>query len=220
MAHTLPRALALLALLLPCAARAAALPIDSLFATLPREALPLLDRTARLDLLDLYDSGLQATAENIYGGQTVMTAKTATHIALRTSESGTWTLDAVPALGDTLAVCVSSVKAGGVSSRVSVYTRHWRPVKTALPHMEPKSFFTASPTLTPDSLLQTQLALDACPLRAEWDTESATLRVSVSTDGLTSSWRAAAAACLRERRFSLKSGHFTEVESTPPAQRK
>lgn len=43
--------------------------LDIYFVNAPKSVLPLLDRTARLDLMDLYASGLPAKAENLYGGQ-------------------------------------------------------------------------------------------------------------------------------------------------------
>lgn len=201
-------------LLITVSHRAEATTADSLFARMPREALPLLDKTAKLDLLDLFNSGLKAAAENIYGGQTEMKEKTATHILLRTSESGIWTMDAVPAQGDTLIVCVQSLKAGGVGSRVQVYTRDWSPLSASMPRTEAKKFITASPALTADRMLQMQRVLSACPLEAVWDAKAEVLKVRPSTAGLTKDERRDAKGCLLEKHYALKGTRFVETATT------
>lgn len=203
--------LAVLLLLPAVSQHAEATTADSLFAHMPREVLPLLDKTAKLDLLDLFNSGLKAAAENIYGGQTEMKEKTATHILLRTSESGTWAMDAVAAQGDTLIVCVQSLKAGGVGSRVQVYTRDWRPLPTSLPRLKAKDFVTLSPALSADRMLQMQRVLSACPIEATWDAETETLRVRPSTEGLTEDERRDAKGCLTEKHYALKGTRFVET---------
>ncbi len=201
-------------LLLTASHSAEATTADSLFARMPREVLPLLDKTAKLDLLDLFNSGLKAAAENIYGGQTEMKEKTATHILLRTSESGIWTMDAVLAQGDTLIVCVQSLKAGGVGSRVQVYTQGWRPLPASLPRTEARKFVTASPTLTADRMLQMQRVLSACPLEAVWDAKAEALKVRPSTAGLTKDERRDAKGCLLEKHYALKGSRFVETATT------
>lgn len=104
--------------------------IDSLFASVPRSVLPLLDHTAKLDLLDLYNNKLTARAENVYGGQTTLIKKTQDYLRLQLTESSTWEMKIVPQnMRDTFLVCIHSVDALGVSSNISVYHTNWQTAK-------------------------------------------------------------------------------------------
>ena len=76
--------------------------LDIYFVNAPKSVLPLLDRTARLDLMDLYASGLPAKAENLYGGQSELLKKTSDYLMLKTSDAGTWQLKVLTAGHDTL----------------------------------------------------------------------------------------------------------------------
>ena len=57
---------------------------------MPQRVLPILDKTARLDMIDLYNNNLTAKAENIYGGQAEMLRKTDDFISIKCTESSNW----------------------------------------------------------------------------------------------------------------------------------
>ena len=61
--------------------------IDAYFAKMPQTVLPLLDKTARLDLLDLYNSHLTPKVENVYGGQSALLSKTDDYIQIRCTDA-------------------------------------------------------------------------------------------------------------------------------------
>lgn len=62
------------------------LSLATLFVAAPIELFPLLDRNARLDLVDYYEAGQTARVENRLGGTTEMTALSDTLLALRMTE--------------------------------------------------------------------------------------------------------------------------------------
>ena len=99
----------------------------------PREVLPLLGVTERLDLLDLYGHGMSAKAENSLGGQSELLEKTENRLKLKTSEAGTWEMRLFRLEADSLILVIHSVKAIGVQSEVSAYRTNWTPAFVQLP---------------------------------------------------------------------------------------
>ena len=70
--------------------------IDSLFLLLPMSELPLLDRSARLDMLDYYAASLPARATNALGGESVLTAKTDSTLSIHLTDVSDWHLTVLP----------------------------------------------------------------------------------------------------------------------------
>lgn len=70
--------------------------IDSLFLLLPMSELPLLDRSARLDMLDYYAASLPARATNTLGGESVLTAKTDSTLSIHLTDVSDWQLSVLP----------------------------------------------------------------------------------------------------------------------------
>ena len=89
---------------------ASAQKIDTIFAHVPHDVLPLLDNTSRLDMLDLYNNNMSAVAENIYGGQSIMEKKTNDYISIKLTDVSHWQMKVLPMAHDTLYACVRLVK--------------------------------------------------------------------------------------------------------------
>ena len=70
--------------------------IDSLFLLLPMSELPLLDHSARLDMLDYYAASLPARATNALGGESVLTAKTDSTLSIHLTDVSDWQLTVLP----------------------------------------------------------------------------------------------------------------------------
>ena len=66
--------------------------IDSVFVYTPAEILPLLDRDARLDLVDYANAGMEGQAENCMGGTTRLLQKNDTLISLQLTPASQWEL--------------------------------------------------------------------------------------------------------------------------------
>lgn len=66
--------------------------IDSLFLMCPLAELPLLDKSARLDLIDYYHAGLPARATNTMGGVTTILEHTERSITLQLTSVSRWQL--------------------------------------------------------------------------------------------------------------------------------
>lgn len=95
--------------------------VDAYFSKMPQAVLPLLDKTARLDMLDLYNSHLTSRVENLFGGQSVLLAKTDDYINIKCTDSSSWQMKLLPMAHDTLIVCISTVCGLNAYSRLNYY---------------------------------------------------------------------------------------------------
>lgn len=65
-------------------------PVDSLFLGIPAAEMPELDRSARMDLLDLWDSGIEAKVPGTFGDTLCLTERTDSTLTLRLAEATMW----------------------------------------------------------------------------------------------------------------------------------
>ena len=66
--------------------------LEAFFAMAPMFIMPLLDESARLDMVDFYEAAMPAKATNRYGGMSEMTSLSDTLITLKLSEASTMEL--------------------------------------------------------------------------------------------------------------------------------
>lgn len=187
--------------------------VDSLFANIPRDVLPMLDRTARLDMIDLYNSGLPAKAENVLGGQAEMVLKTADHIALRTSDVGSWQLKVLPSAHDVFVLCIRTLQRGGLSSSLSVYNRHWQVTKGDwLPQPGFDLLYKENKKLSAMRQHELRTLLRDLPVVAEWQDEGKVLVFRKDLTDLSWEDKAEAQSCLRCAAYEWKEGRFEPVD--------
>lgn len=128
--HTL--ALTALALLMgvPVAA-AQGLQAGDAFASAPASVFPLLDRNARLDMLDYYNNNMTTPTANNLDGRSAITSMTPSDITVRLTDSSTAQLVLLNAGSDTIMAVISTVATPGLDSSISFYDSAWRPLDTA-----------------------------------------------------------------------------------------
>lgn len=198
-----------LLLFAPTLARAEA--IDTLFAKVPRRLLPMLDRTSRLDLLDLYNNKLPAKADNIYGGQSQLLQKTSDYLLVKTTDVGTWQMKLLPIGHDTLISCIYSVKAGGISSQIFMLQRNWQQAKHEAPTPTFEQFYIAKNPLSPLRAQIMQSTLRQVPIEMTWSDSTATLTYSLSLNGLCEEDQNDAAQCVRQVLYQWNEGKFSPI---------
>lgn len=170
--------------------------IDSLFASTPREVLSVVDRSGRLDLLDLYNSGLTARVENVFGGQTEMTAKDSTSLTLKTSETSVWKLVMVRSKSEVLLLTLYTVRAGGESTMIHLYNAHWEPLGHSLPTPAFKEFWCPTVGLDPNMECLYRLTASQAPVRIDWDAATQSLIYTISVDAIAEEQRTTIKKCL------------------------
>lgn len=163
-------------------------------------------------MLDLYNNELLAKAENTLGGQSEMMKKTGTFLSIRTTDAGTWQMKLFPAEKDTVIVCVYSLRAGGVSSAVSVYNSRWAAVKTEVPRPRFESFLKKEIQLNLTQRQYLVSALHEAPLEAELSDTTQALTYRVSVDGLADEDRQTVQGMLRPVTYEWRNGRFVCVE--------
>lgn len=186
--------------------------IDSLFAHVPRTILPSLDNTARLDLLDLYNNGLPAKAENTLGGQAELLEKKKDKLLLRTSGAGTWLMQLLPTGHDTLICCIYSIKAGGTSSRVTLYQRNWHISKHDAPYPDFDQLYNSKNTLSAIRAQSIQATLREAPIAAYWSDTDHALIFKIDTSSLCEEDKKYADKCTREAKYYWSNGAFSQYK--------
>ena len=163
-----------------------ALEIGSLFINAPRTILPLLDKTSRMDLIDLYDSGLQAKVVNQYGGETVLLKKTKDFLSLQTTKSGKWTIRLFSLNnGDSFILCAHSVSASGVSTDVQTYKTDWSKRKVHIPTPAQEEFVQLPHSYIPMTQQSLTASLKYLPVEVAVNDSTQYLIYNLDTSGLT-----------------------------------
>ncbi len=151
---------------------------------MPTAVLPLLDKTARLDMIDLFNNGLLAKVENTYGGQSEMLRKTNEYIFIRCTDASTWQMRLLPLPHDTLIVCIHSFMAQGTSSQLSIYRHDWHAAKHDLPTPSRKLMLNPNNKLSYTRSQILQVTTANLPIQVLADANTATLTYSLSLDAL------------------------------------
>lgn len=185
--------------------------IRELFARVPRSVMPLLDRSARLDLMDLYGSALPAKCENMFGGQTQMTALTEHTVTLATTAVGQWQLVLIEQPADTLLMTLYTLNANGKSTEVTFYDTQWRERTETIVKTPSFNDFWCPPIGADENRLRVcRNTLSNAPVTAEWDDETKRLTFRISTDGIDAGIREEAAKCLCpvEMEWKMRNGKY------------
>ena len=194
---------------------AQAVPLDSLFVKAPREVLPLLGVTERMDLLDLYAHGMSAKAENSLGGQSELLEKTENRLKLKTSEAGTWEMRLFLLEADSLILVIHSVKAIGVQSEVSAYRTNWTPAFVQLPSPSlGRLIDMASSSISPLRKQELLSVLREQPIRVEFTgAQQDLLTYAIDLSGVSLNDREDAAGVTRSATYELlPNGSFVRRE--------
>lgn len=117
--------LLLLLLVLPLGAWGQSL--DSLLLSAPDAELPLLDRNARLDLLDLYAYRMTARAETRFGTRVTLESLTPNYLRLRLSPAAQWEVLRVALPADTFLLALHTLTLPERESQLRLYSPTWCP---------------------------------------------------------------------------------------------
>lgn len=182
--------------------------LDTLFVDAPTTLFPVVDKAARLDLIDLYNHGIEAKVENIFGGQSELTKKTPNFLSLRTTDVSTWEMHLLPCAKDTLILSLHTLVAGSQSTDVQLYTLHWTPVKDKLPHPQFEQFVRPdSPLYVYDKQYLTTVLTEQ-PLAVTLSPQTSELTYRISTEGLSTEDKEKAKQYIQPLVYEWKEAHF------------
>lgn len=191
-----------------CLAPLGAQPMDSLFASAPREVMPLLGRSDRLDLSDLYNAGQRAEVENQYGGTSVLEKKSERHLLLQPTAVSSWELVRLMSPADTVLVLLRTVRTPAATTDVAFYRPDWSPAGQTFQMPAATDFYLPADTTAADGRRALLDKLQPARVCARWDDGRELLVVSLSTDGLTADDRRDVAPFLRELTYEWRDGAF------------
>lgn len=92
------------------------------FVDAPRHVLPLLDRNARLDMLDYFNGGLSTKTSNKLNGSSAVTAVSPQLVSVQMTDASTCDIAVLPAKTDTLVAVISTVATPAPDSKMTVYS--------------------------------------------------------------------------------------------------
>lgn len=110
------------ALMLGQASANAQLTASQAFVEAPRKVLPLLDRNARLDMLDYFNSGLTTKTTNKLNGASAVVSVSPMQVEVQMTDASTCHIAVLPASSDTLIAVISTVDTPAPDSKMTVYS--------------------------------------------------------------------------------------------------
>ena len=183
--------------------------VDAYFSKMPQAVLPLLDKTARLDLLDLYNSHLTPKVENVYGGQSTLLTKTDDYIHIRCTDVSTWQLKLLPMAHDTLIVCISTVQGLNPYSKLTYYKgSDWHQVKRDFPQPAFNLFVKSAGEPLPARLQSSLDVLRNAPIQFTLSEHEPTLTCALSLVALSLEAQKDLAPLLQSVQYKWASGKW------------
>lgn len=188
--------------------------MDSLFVAVPEPELPLLDRNARLDMLDLYNYKMTAKGENIFGGTSLMEAKEQNFIRLKLTEVSRWEMMRLEC-DSIYYVCIHTIEQPVRMSRIRFYDGGWMPCAAPLPAMDSltRDDFMAD-GIPADTAEDLHRRLEPLCIEAVWENTSGTepqLVFSASVAHLPEECRKVAGEWLRPVTYRWQAGRFRRM---------
>ena len=115
------------------------------FAAAPDSIFPLLTTNNRLDCIDLIENNMKATVKNKLEQKAEMTALTDSYLQIKPSERS---VVEIKMLNDSVFCLINTCLGPAPDSRISFFTRDWKPYETTFPMPHATDFWTS----VPDSL--------------------------------------------------------------------
>lgn len=103
--------------------------MDALFVTMPDQYIPQLQNEWRKDLIDLYNSGKDATLKNTMEGSSTLKKMTSDYMLLQVTDRSTVELKRLPLINNTNVICmIRTVYGPQPDSRIEFFTTDWQPI--------------------------------------------------------------------------------------------
>lgn len=195
--------------------------IDSIFVSVPKKYLPLLEEAERLNLLDLYNYKMKAETENSFGGRTLMVEKDSDYVGVQLTEVSSWELkrlyNLVPdAEGngweqDPFYAVTHTITAGAKSSRIYFFDAQWHQIYPPFPLVRLDNFWVDNKELSIVRLDELKRILQTPSVYLHWDAKMSVLTYAVSLEALPLDDAKDAATCLHPIRYEWTGQSFVEI---------
>ena len=169
------------------------------FATAPDSIFPLLTTNNRLDCIDLIENNMKATVKNKLEQKAEMTALTDSYLQIKPSEKS---VVEIKMLNDSVFCLINTCLGPAPDSRISFFTRGWKPYETTFPMPHATDFWTSVPdSLARDASFAQRSLEDLLLIQISADKENTELTLTIQTSELSGKEKEIAQKYVQPLRF-------------------
>ena len=177
------------------------------FTTAPDSIFPLLTTNNRLDCIDLIENNMKATVKNKLEQKAEMTALTDSYLQIKPSERS---VVEIKMLNDSVFCLINTCLGPAPDSRISFFTRDWKPYAMTFPTPHASDFWKS----VPDSLARdasfAQRSLEGLLLiQISADKENTELTLTIQTSELSGKEKEIAQKYVQPLRYRWNGKGFT-----------
>lgn len=177
------------------------------FAAAPDSIFPLLTTNNRLDCIDLIENNMKATVKNKLEQKAEMTALTDSYLQIKPSEKS---VVEIKMLNDSVFCLINTCLGPAPDSRISFFTRGWKPYETTFPMPHATDFWASVPdSLARDASFAQRSQEDLLLIQISADKESTELTLTIQTSELSGKEKEIAQKYVKPLRYKWNGKDFT-----------
>ncbi|MDO5490007.1 MAG: DUF3256 family protein [Bacteroidaceae bacterium] len=177
------------------------------FAAAPDSIFPLLTTNNRLDCIDLIENNMKATVKNKLEQKAEMTALTDSYLQIKPSERS---VVEIKMLNDSVFCLINTCLGPAPDSRISFFTRDWKPYETTFPMPHATDFWASVPdSLARDASFAQRSQEDLLLIQISADKENTELTLTIQTSELSGKEKEIAQKYVKPLRYKWNGKDFT-----------
>lgn len=177
------------------------------FASAPDSIFPLLTTNNRLDCIDLKENNMKATVKNKLEQKAEMTTLTDSYLQIKPSERS---VVEIKMLNDSVFCLINTCLGPAPDSRISFFTRGWKPYETTFPMPHATDFWASVPdSLARDASFAQRSQEDILLIQISADKESTELTLTIQTSELSGKEKEIAQKYVKPLRYKWNGKDFT-----------
>ena len=177
------------------------------FATAPDSIFPLLTTNNRLDCIDLIENNMKATVKNKLEQKAEMTALTDSYLQIKPSERS---VVEIKMLNDSVFCLINTCLGPAPDSRISFFTRDWKPYAMTFPTPHASDFWKSVPdSLAREANFAQRSLEDLLLIQISADKENTELTLTIQTSELSGKEKEIAQKYVQPLRYRWNGKGFT-----------
>ena len=177
------------------------------FTTAPDSIFPLLTTNNRLDCIDLIENNMKATVKNKLEQKAEMTALTDSYLQIKPSERS---VVEIKMLNDSVFCLINTCLGPAPDSRISFFTRDWKPYAMTFPTPHASDFWKSVPdSLAREANFAQRSLEDLLLIQISADKENTELTLTIQTSELSGKEKEIAQKDVQPLRYRWNGNGFT-----------
>ena len=177
------------------------------FAVAPDSIFPLLTTNNRLDCIDLIENNMKATVKNKLEQKAEMSVLTDSYLQIKPSERS---VVEIKMLNDSVFCLINTCLGPAPDSRISFFTRDWKPYVMTFPTPHASDFWTSVPdSLARDASFAQRSLEDLLLIHISADKENTELTLTIQTSELSGKEKEIAQKYVKPLRYKWNGKDFT-----------